>query len=57
MKHVQNGFKIIYKINKPIETINSFIMQTKSKDKAIKYAKKFIDLNNFELIKVTSNWN
>ena len=57
MELKQNGFKIIYKINKPIETINSFIMQTKSKDKAIKYAKKFIDLNNFELIEVTSNWN
>ncbi len=57
MELKQNGFKIIYKINKPIKTINSFIMQTKSKDKAIKYAKKFIDLNNFELIEVTSNWN
>jgi len=57
MELKQNGFKIIYKINKPIKTINSFIMQTKSRDKAIKYAKKFIDLNNFELIEVTSNWN
>ena len=55
MKKINNGFKIIYKINKPIEIINSFIMQTKSKDKAISYAKKFTTRNNFKLIEVVDN--
>ena len=55
MKKLNNGFKIIYKINKPIEIINSFIMQTKSKNKAIEYAKKFTTVNGFELVEVLEN--
>ena len=52
----QNGFKVIYKITEPIEIINSFIIQTKSKNKAIDYAKKFTTTNNFKLIEVVENY-
>ena len=55
MQQKQNGYKVIYKINKPVEVINSFIMQTTSKDKAIDYAKKFATYNKFKLIKVVDN--
>ena len=55
MQQKQNGYKIIYKINKPVEVINSFTMQTKSKNKAIEYAKKYTAVNGFELIKVVDN--
>ena len=59
MKHVQNGFKIVYQetTSNPLASFKSFIMQTKSHDKANNYAKRFVALNNFKLIEVTSNWN
>jgi len=53
---IQNGFKVIYKITEPIEIINSFIIQTKSKNKAIDYAKKFTTTNKFKLIEVVENY-
>tara|TARA_R100000278_G_C5350246_1_gene121548 strand:+ start:188 stop:412 length:225 start_codon:yes stop_codon:yes gene_type:complete len=55
MQKKQNGYKVIYKINNPIEIINSFIFQTKSKNKAIEYAKKFTSVNGFKLIEVVDN--
>jgi len=57
MKTTQNGFKAIYSKTFPDgkEIINSFVMQTKSKDKAINYAKKFTTRNNFKLIEVVKN--
>ena len=59
MELKQNGFKIVYQETKsnPLASFKSFIMQTKSHDKAINYAKRFVALNNFKLIEVTSNWN
>jgi len=59
MELKQNGFKIVYQETKsnPLASFKSFIMQTKSHDKAINYAKTFTALNNFKLIEVTSNWN
>ena len=60
----QNGFKVTYKITEdvitnnpqPIEIIKSFIIQTKSKNKAIDYAKKFTTTNKFKLIEVVENY-
>ena len=36
--------------------IKSFIIQTKSKNKAIDYAKKFTTTNKFKLIEVVENY-
>tara|TARA_R100000781_G_C3974813_1_gene91462 strand:- start:193 stop:369 length:177 start_codon:yes stop_codon:yes gene_type:complete len=57
MKTIQNGYKAIYSkvFANGEEIINSFIMQTKSKDKAINYAKKFTTRHNFKLIEVVEN--
>jgi len=57
MQLKQNGYKAIYSkvFANGEEIINSFIMQTKSKDKAINYAKKFTTRNNFKLIEVVDN--
>jgi len=57
MKTVQNGFKIIYQFSKSNNYYqNSFVMQTKSKNKAIDYAKKFVSHNKFKLIDVVENY-
>jgi len=57
MQKTQNGYKAIYSKVFPdgVEIKNSFIMQTKSKDKAINYAKKFTTRHNFKLIEVVEN--
>ena len=56
MQQKQNGFKIIYQFSRSNNYYqNSFIMQTKSKDKAVDYAKKFTAHNKFKLIDVVDN--
>ena len=54
MQKKQNGFKIVYQETK-LNPIKSFTMQTKSKSKAIDYAKKFTTHNKFKLIEVLEN--
>ena len=54
MQTVQNGFKIVYQETKS-SPLKSFTMQSKSKSKAINYAKKFVTFNKFKLIEVVDN--
>ena len=54
MQQKQNGFKIVYQETK-LNPLKSFTMQTKSKNKAIEYAKRFTTYNKFKLIKVVDN--
>ena len=58
MKTTQNGFKIVYQetTSNPLASFKSFTMQTKSHNKAINYAKRFVALNNFKLIDVVENY-
>ena len=57
MEKKQNGFKIIYQFSRSNNYYqNSFTMQTKSKSKAIDYAKKFVNHNKFKLIDVVENY-
>ena len=56
MINSSNGFKIVYQFSRSNNYYqNSFVMQTKSKDKAIEYAKKFTTHNKFKLIDVVEN--